>query len=282
MKNNRLTPGATTNKVILKNSWDFKDGATKEFQFLKCVHVQCATSNDRLFSLYCDNNFERMRYAHFEEREVSPRFSAFVYETISDPPLKLMGQLMGIISCIPSTEIEQGKNKLRFLVARLERSPANVYSSRALPYPLTQYTIQHRDVVIDCIEAKDIKHTLFLIAALDKGMDMSSVGFLPTAERKSYFYVLEEDIVKCTRLMSYTSYLGRNNTALAAKRTSNDKEYFNFCPFMSAENMAQLKELLDVQRNVEDFQNDDVEAFEHDLEDESNDFMSAYVQDEYN
>ena len=236
------------------------------FYLLKCVHVFTKGSEEKDFSIHCDADYKSMAYAGEDEEAHAPRYSGVEYTISSEGPEVYQGQVVGIISYKP-----RGHPKMVYLlINRFVTATRLEYINRALPVRLVQYECISQQVTTDCIPIGDILDPLFVVPALDKGMAMGNV--CGRGDVKAKFYVYNKRHILCVPIMSYDEYLSRNNTRFSHRHGNVQVDYMNYNPFLTIEDMQNIKELFDVDRNIEPYDNDLVEAYDFNLDDDEDDY----------
>ena len=69
--------------------------------------------------------------------------------------------------------------------------------------------------------------------------------------KNAMYYVITREKVACTCLFEYTDYMHFNNTVFSDRRENSNYSYLNYNPYLSIEDMQHIKEVLDVDRNIE-------------------------------
>jgi hypothetical protein len=215
-----------------------------DFHLLTCVHVHLHGSEDKEFTIYCDPKFKSYSYATEQEAISSPRYSAVQYH-IDGMEESLEGQVVGIISFTP----RRGQPCLYLLVNRFAEVNDQDFFKRVLPQHIVQYHKVGQQVTTDVIPISKVIAPLFYVPALDKGVDIGTVGNV--RGRNAQFYVITRDKVRCTCLFEYKDYMSKNNTAFSGRREHSQYSYLNFNPYLSIEDMQHIKDIFDVDRNID-------------------------------
>lgn len=235
----------------------------REFYMLTCVHVHWRGNPEKDFSLYCDPSYQSMKYAGDDVSIEAPRYSGVQYKALVDCTDTHEGQVVGMISYKP----RGGADCLYLLINRFVTPHVqNEYFRRSIPQRLVKYHKVGQQVTTDCVPMSQIIGPLFIVPALDYGQGFSNIG--NREEVNARFYVITQSKVECSNIMEYEEYLDRNNNEFSERKGNNTPEYMNVNPFLTVTEMVNVKSMLDVYRNVEQFNSDIVEDYEFDFDDD--------------
>ena len=236
-----------------------------DFLLLSCVHVHEKGLQEKDFSIFCDSSFNSMEYA-WEDRVVkSPRFSSVLYVNNSVDGEICEGQVVAIISYKP-----RGSNRRVFLlINRYRQVNENDLKKRYLPQRLLEYDTTGHSINPDCIPLSGVKAPLFVVPALDKGLDIGTFGNCD--KKKAFYYAISLAKVKCSSMLCYEDYLSKNNTFFSHRICNKSNECFNFNPFLSIPDMLKIKEMINVHREIPEYDSSIVEAFDFDFDDDDED-----------
>lgn len=234
------------------------------FLLLSCIHVHERGQEDKDFTIYCDNSFNSMEYAGEERVTKSPRFSSILYVTDNADAEVCEGQVVAIISYKPL----RSERRVYLLINRFRQVNEVELKKRFIPQRLLQYNSTGQSIYPDCIPISNVKAPLFVVPALDKGVDIHTFGNVEN--RKAFYYVISQAKVKCSSILGYDNYLAKNNTFFSHRNANKSFQYLNFNPFLTIQDMLHIKEMINVQRDIPTYDNSAVEAFdfEFDLDDE--------------
>jgi hypothetical protein len=221
--------------------------------------------HEKEFSIYCDNSFNSMEYAGEDKVVKSPRFSSVLYANNSSEVELCEGQIVAIISYKPRSS----NRRVFVLINRYRQVRENELKKRYLPQRLLGYDTTGHSINPDCIPLSSVKAPLFVVPALDKGLDIDTFG--NTDKKKAFYYAISQAKVKCSSILSYDDYLLKNNTFFSDRKCSKTNEYFNFNPFLSIPDMQNIKEMLNVQREIPEYDSSVVEAFDFDFVEDDED-----------
>ena len=234
--------------ALLSNCPNLSKQNVKELSLLKCVHVFDKGVEEKLFSLHCDHESSRLKYAGEEEAVSCPRFSGVKY-TVQGSNTQYDGQVVGIVSY--KRNIADGHNQIFLFINRLVEVDDNIYFKRKLPHRLMKYENIYERITTDTIHVSRICGPLFLVPALDQGMKMSDCG--DSSHKKAHYYVLDEMKVKCHNIIQYVDYLDRNNTFYTSSRYRSSKQrHMNLNCYLTVTEMNMVKEMVNVHRNGTD------------------------------
>ena len=234
----------------------------KEFHLLKCVHVFDKDSNENIFSLHCDNEARRMKYAGEEESISSPRFSGVQY-TLMDSTHKYEGQIVGIVAY--KQNVRDVDLQICLFINRFTEVDDATFFKRKLPHRLVKYERLHERIRTDVVHVSRVCGPLFIVPALDHGMNIQDCS--DNTLVKAHYYVIDEMKVRCLNIIDYDVYLARNNTKFVTNRYRSKEQNLNLNCYLTVEEMNDVKDMLNVYRNIEELNDDFLEAFEFDFED---------------
>ena len=226
------------------------NGSVKRIVCLKCVYVHKTKEESRLFSIFCDPDFKRRSFRLGDVARTQGRFSGLTYKHSRTGTIHV-GQVMCVILHKSRNNVGVEANAVKFLMARLVSSdPNSIVEKRDCPIRKVQYCLKHGQVVIDAISHEHIMAPLFLVPALDFNMSMTDVG----SSRGNAFYMIEERTVKCNDVQNYESYFRLNNTALCYNlgKSVCKHDYFNLRPYMSFDDIVNLRKQLDICNTMDD------------------------------
>jgi hypothetical protein len=155
------------------------------------------------------------------------------------------GQVVGIISFTP----RRGHPCLYLLINRFAEVNDHEFYKRVLPQHIVQFHKVGQQVTTDVIPISKVLAPLFYVPALDKGIDIGTVGNV--RGKNAQFYVVTRDKVRCTCLFEYKDYMIKNNTAFSGRHENSHFSYLNFNPYLSIEDMQHIKDIFDVDRNID-------------------------------
>ena len=206
-----------------------------------------------------------MEYAGEDRVVKSPRFSSVLYVTNTEEAEICEGQVVAIISYKP----RMSNRRVCLLINRYRQVHKSDLKKRYLPQRLLGYDTTGHSINPDCIPLSSVKAPLFVVPALDKGLDIDTFG--NTEKKKAFYYAISQAKVKCSSILSYDDYLLKNNTFFSDRKCSKTNEYFNFNPFLSIPDMQNIKEMLNVQREIPEYDSSVVEAFDFDFVEDDED-----------
>ena len=214
-----------------------------------------------------------MEYAGEDRVVKSPRFSSVLYVNSTGDDQVCEGQVAGIISYKPIRK----NRKVFLLINRFRQVPEIEFKKRYLPQRLLEYDTTGHSIIPDCVPITSVKAPLFVVPALDKGVEIETFG--TTEKKKAYFYVISQAKVNCNSILMYEDYLAKNNTFFSDRQVTKSKLYFNYNPFLSVQDMLDIKQLVNVQRDIVQYDSSIVEAFDFDF-DENDDEANVMVPQE--
>lgn len=217
----------------------------RDFHLLSCVHVHNSGYDEKDFSIYCDPNYKSCSYAAEQEAISSPRYSAIQYAIDENSEETMEGQVVGIISYHPRG-LEQC---LYLLINRFNQLNDQDFFKRMLPQHIVQYHKVGQQVTTDVVSIANVKAPLYYVPALDMGVKIDTVGNVHG--KNAMYYVITREKVACTCLFEYNDYMHFNNTVFSDRREHSNYSYLNYNPYLSIEDMHHIKEVLDVDRNIE-------------------------------
>jgi hypothetical protein len=206
-----------------------------------------------------------MEYAGEDRVMKTPRFSSVLYVTNTEEAKMCEGQVVAIISYKP----RMSNARVFLLINRYRQVQDNDLKKRYLPQRLLGYNSTGHSINPDCIPLSSVKAPLFVVPALDKGLDIETFGNLD--KKKAFFYAISQAKMKCSSILSYNDYLLKNNTYFSDRICNKSKEYFNFNPFLSIPDMQNIKEMINVQREIPEYDSSVVEAFDFDFDEDDED-----------
>ena len=127
-----------------------------------------------------------------------------------------------------------------------KKIPVGIKSHRALPVGLLAPI---DEVTTDVVCIANVKAPLYYVPALDMGVKIDTVGNVHG--KNAMYYVITREKVACTCLFEYNDYMHFNNTVFSDRRENSNYSYLNYNPYLSIEDMQHIKEVLDVDRNIE-------------------------------
>ena len=206
-----------------------------------------------------------MEYAGEDRVVKSPRFSSVLYVNNTVDAELCEGQVVAIISYKPRVS----NRRVYLLVNRFRQVQEQDLKKRLLPQRLLEYDTTGHSINPDCIPLSSVKAPLFVVPALDKGLDIGTFGNVE--KKKAFFYAISQAKVKCSSILSYDNYLGKNNNFFSHRISNKSHVYFNYNPFLSIPDMLKIKELINVQRGIPEYDSSMVEAFDFDFDEHDED-----------
>ena len=244
-----------------------------DFHLLSCVHAYQHDSDEKDFSIYCDAQLRSMEIAGEDEAVLSPRYSGVQYASHSSMHDVYEGQVVGIIWY----KTRDQASNVYLLINRFQVVNEQDYITRYLPQRMVRYATEGTKVITDCVPISNVKGPLFVVPALDKCTDISTFGNV--GENKAKYYLLSSGKVMCTSILSYETYLRRNDTYFSNRRHNSSSSYFNYNPFLSVEDMENIKSLVHVTRNIDTYDNTFVEAFQFDFDCDNEDILLMHADE---
>jgi len=248
---------------------EIENGSVSSLYLAKCIHVHHFGSEEKKFSLYCDNFYKSMSYSNNIKTTTSPRFSCVTFTRTrvgSTQSFQHLGQVLAIVLYVNKNTDSSQSIQLKFIVARLVL--AGKYDTKnSLPVDLVTYNLKKGSLQVEIvpIDKKDIVKTAFIVPALDfSQMTFNNCGNVASGgkhpKNNSLFYVLDENTVECDRLLPYDFYLNKNKNA---KPMTSMYTKLSLPFYLSIKEMQLLKETLNTNRtNIvydDDVQFDDSE-----------------------
>ena len=206
-----------------------------------------------------------MEYAGEDKVVKSPRFSSVLYANNSLEVELCEGQVVAIISYKPRSS----NRRVFVLINRYRQVRENELKKRYLPQRLLEYDTTGHSINPDCIPLSCVKAPVFVVPALDKGVDIGTIG--NTDNKRAFFYAISQAKVKCSSILCYDDYLAKNNTFFSHRSCNKSNEFFNFNPFLSISDMLKIKEMINVQREIPEYDSSIVEAFDFDFDEDDED-----------
>ena len=226
----------------------------KHMLMLPYVNVHIIGEQEKYFSIYCDPNYVSVLNNNEFTKDKSPRYSFLEYEHATRS--HELGPCIGIVVGIALYTIEKydgsEETVLNFFMLRLKLT--NVERDKgALPLPLYRCekdATDKQEVQIDPIQHVHIKKPLFGITAVDQPLCSMNVNKIDGTH--SRFYVLGEDVTKCTNRVSYDVYVDRLSYLSCHSNRRNNQQFnlYSQNVYMSFNELKKAKEVFGVKEKM--------------------------------
>jgi hypothetical protein len=241
----RLCPGLGTIEEV---TW------AKHMLMLPYVNVHVIGEQEKFFSIYCDPNYVSVLNNNELTKDKSPRYSFLEYEHATRS--HQLGPCIGIVVGIALYSIEKDDGSeetvLNFFMLRLTLTDVD-RDRGVLPLPLYRCEKDATDkqqFQIDPIQHVHIKKPLFGITAVDQPLRCMNVNKIDVTS--SRFYVLGEDVTKCTHRVPYDVYVD-SLSYLSSHSNKRNNQQFNLYSqnvYMSFNELKKAKEVFGVKEKM--------------------------------